>query len=187
VNTLDDWTEPNALDYFETFADAARFAQAVGIVSPRDARALARSAKASFAKSAELTALRQLRGSLERIFRASVEGRPAPAADVAVVRRNFIEAARATEFVAAAGAPLARRIGVDTNGAAALRLRVVDSAATLLQSDVVRRVKVCPTCGWYFLDVSKNQSRVWCSMDTCGARAKARRYYRRTKRARARA
>jgi predicted RNA-binding Zn ribbon-like protein len=43
------------------------------------------------------------------------------------------------------------------------------------------RLKSCPTCGWLFLDASKNRSRRWCSMDTCGAVAKARRYYRRLK------
>ncbi len=195
VNTLDDWTQPDALDYFETFADAVRFAEVVGIVSPREAGALASASVAearqtsgrpeaggSRRASAELTALRRLRTSLERIFKASIEGKPTPTADVAVVRRNFIEAARGTEFVAAAGAPLAHRIGVEANGAAALRLRVVDSAMALLQSEAIHQVKVCPSCGWYFLDVSKNQSRVWCSMESCGARAKARRYYHRTKR-----
>ncbi|MBC7897912.1 MAG: CGNR zinc finger domain-containing protein, partial [Cytophagaceae bacterium] len=30
---------------------------------------------------------------------------------------------------------------------------------------------------WFFLDVSKNGSRRWCSMATCGATAKAHRYY----------
>jgi predicted RNA-binding Zn ribbon-like protein len=57
----------------------------------------------------------------------------------------------------------------------------VEAAATLLVSDAMRRVKSCPTCGWLFLDASKNRSRRWCSMDTCGAVAKARRYYRRLK------
>jgi predicted RNA-binding Zn ribbon-like protein len=189
VNTVDDWTQPNALDYLETFADAARFAEAVGIVSPREASNLSRAANASRSvpNGPELTALRRLRASLERMFRASVDGRPAQAADIAVVRRDFIEAARAATFVTTAGAPLARRISVDVAGPAALRLRLVDAAMTLLQSEALHHVKVCPTCGWYFLDVSKNQSRVWCSMETCGARAKARRYYHRSKRGRARA
>ena len=55
------------------------------------------------------------------------------------------------------------------------------AAVALLVSDAMLRVKSCPTCGWFFLDVSKNRSRRWCSMDTCGAVAKARRYYRRLK------
>jgi predicted RNA-binding Zn ribbon-like protein len=40
------------------------------------------------------------------------------------------------------------------------------------------RFKVCPDdgCGWAFYDWSKNRSATWCSMETCGNRAKARAY-----------
>jgi predicted RNA-binding Zn ribbon-like protein len=43
------------------------------------------------------------------------------------------------------------------------------------------RVRSCQgdTCGWLFLDMSKNRSRRWCSMSDCGNTAKARRYYHR--------
>ncbi len=33
-----------------------------------------------------------------------------------------------------------------------------------------------PTCHWLFADRSKNHSRVWCDMGTCGSRAKMSRY-----------
>ena len=38
------------------------------------------------------------------------------------------------------------------------------------------RMKGCPDsgCGWIFYDWSKNRSATWCSMETCGNRAKAR-------------
>jgi predicted RNA-binding Zn ribbon-like protein len=40
------------------------------------------------------------------------------------------------------------------------------------------RLKVCQesTCRWAFLDTSKNRSRAWCSMSTCGNRTKTRAY-----------
>jgi predicted RNA-binding Zn ribbon-like protein len=40
------------------------------------------------------------------------------------------------------------------------------------------RVKACRAggCRWAFLDTAKNQSRAWCSMETCGNREKARAY-----------
>jgi predicted RNA-binding Zn ribbon-like protein len=56
---------------------------------------------------------------------------------------------------------------------------IIYSAGELLQSDDLAHVKECPGCGWLFLDTSKNQSRRWCSMNTCGARDKMRRYYKR--------
>ena len=56
---------------------------------------------------------------------------------------------------------------------------IIYSAGELLLSDELAHVKECPGCGWLFLDTSKNQSRRWCSMNTCGARDKMRRYHKR--------
>jgi predicted RNA-binding Zn ribbon-like protein len=53
---------------------------------------------------------------------------------------------------------------------------ILNSAAQILFSAELAHVKECPGCGWLFLDRSKNQSRKWCSMETCGARDKTRRY-----------
>jgi len=57
----------------------------------------------------------------------------------------------------------------------------VDSAARLVTSEDLGRVRVCDAedCSWLFLDRSRSRSRRWCSMDSCGNRAKARRHYRR--------
>lgn len=64
-----------------------------------------------------------------------------------------------------------------------VRWAVCSAAMELLLSDQLGRVKQChdESCGWVFLDMSKNGSRRWCSMQECGARAKMRRQYRRKK------
>jgi predicted RNA-binding Zn ribbon-like protein len=54
---------------------------------------------------------------------------------------------------------------------------VAYSAGALLCSATLSRVKACPGCQWLFLDESKNQSRRWCNMQTCGTRDKMRRYH----------
>ncbi len=61
--------------------------------------------------------------------------------------------------------------------------QVVRSAADLLTSDELDAVRACAAedCRWLFLDTSKNRSRRWCDMKTCGNRAKARRHYGRKK------
>ncbi|MFD1795452.1 CGNR zinc finger domain-containing protein [Paracoccus aurantiacus] len=48
------------------------------------------------------------------------------------------------------------------------------SALDLFSSDEVARIKECPfsDCHWLFVDRSKNGSRRWCDMATCGNRAK---------------
>jgi predicted RNA-binding Zn ribbon-like protein len=50
-----------------------------------------------------------------------------------------------------------------------------------LVRDSPGRVRECadPRCPALFLDTSRNRSRRWCSMERCGARAKASAYYRR--------
>ncbi len=61
---------------------------------------------------------------------------------------------------------------------------VLRSAMDVLTSEHERtRVHKCesPTCDWLFLDTSRNHSRRWCDMKSCGNRAKARRYYDRHK------
>lgn len=60
---------------------------------------------------------------------------------------------------------------------------LVRSAADLLTSDKLHDVRACAAedCRWLFLDISKNHSRRWCDMETCGNQAKARRHYSRKK------
>jgi len=58
---------------------------------------------------------------------------------------------------------------------------VARSAADLLTSDKLGRLCECEAddCDWLFLDQSRSHSRRWCSMESCGNRAKARRHYQR--------
>ncbi|MCW5729328.1 MAG: ABATE domain-containing protein [Alphaproteobacteria bacterium] len=57
------------------------------------------------------------------------------------------------------------------------------SAADLLVKPLPARVQRCANreCLWLFVDDSKSGNRRWCSMSSCGNRAKAQRHYRRRK------
>ncbi|MCJ8521795.1 putative RNA-binding Zn ribbon-like protein [Pseudorhizobium tarimense] len=48
------------------------------------------------------------------------------------------------------------------------------SALDLLRGEELSRLKQCPPddCHWLFIDRTKNASRRWCDMGTCGNRAK---------------
>ena len=54
---------------------------------------------------------------------------------------------------------------------------VLWSAAELLRSDEANRIRVCSgeSCGWVYVDRSRNGFRRWCEMETCGTLAKGRR------------
>ena len=62
---------------------------------------------------------------------------------------------------------------------------VARSAAELLISEQLDLVRECEGagCGSLFLDSSKNHSRRWCSMESCGNRTKVNRHYHRKKQA----
>jgi predicted RNA-binding Zn ribbon-like protein len=61
-------------------------------------------------------------------------------------------------------------------------LATARSALRLIAMPEPDRLKICPNCGWLFIDRSKNKSRAWCDMAVCGNRAKARLHYQRKKR-----
>lgn len=56
-----------------------------------------------------------------------------------------------------------------------LLTRIAAACAKLICEADFRYIKNCegPACTMYFLDVSKNHKRRWCSMSVCGNRAKA--------------
>jgi predicted RNA-binding Zn ribbon-like protein len=182
INTVQDWTVPEPHDYLSEFADAIRFGEAVGLLTRADALRLRRRKR-----HIELTRLRDLRALLKRIFQKRLSRQAPSSRDLRKFSADLAEAARAARLMAATKTyrspqvPMRREITPEKAGDALLRLRIVETAVTLLVSDAMLRVKSCPACGWFFLDVSKNRSRRWCSMDSCGAVAKARRYYRRLK------
>jgi predicted RNA-binding Zn ribbon-like protein len=182
INTVHDWTVPEPHDYFTEFADALRFGETAGLLTRKDV--------ASFrhrTAQIELKRLRELRALLKRIFQMRLSGEAPGGTDLGKLDADLAEAARATRLMIATPSrrpprvPLRREIVAEKAGDALLRLRIVEAAVALLVSDAMLRAKSCPTCGWFFLDASKNRSRRWCSMDTCGAVAKSRRYYRRLK------
>jgi predicted RNA-binding Zn ribbon-like protein len=55
---------------------------------------------------------------------------------------------------------------------------VVRDASELLLHGDLTRVRTCAAhdCGWLFLDTSRNRSRRWCSMQSCGNRAKVQQF-----------
>jgi predicted RNA-binding Zn ribbon-like protein len=176
LNTIHDWTVPEPRDYVPTFPDALRFAEAAGVITLAEARRIATSPAPS-----ELRRLRDLRARLERIFRAVVTKRSPSPEDLDALARDAADAARAARLRPESGR-LRRVIDPLASGVATLRWRLVEGAVALLTSDRLVRLGTCPSCGWFFVDTTKNRSRRWCSMAMCGSAAKARSYYWRTKR-----
>lgn len=70
------------------------------------------------------------------------------------------------------------RLEPETPGAVGALGRLVAALYSAMQDEEWSRLKLCGAdeCRWAFYDRSKNRSSRWCTMESCGNRAKARRY-----------
>ena len=49
---------------------------------------------------------------------------------------------------------------------------VIGAALEVITRHDLSRIKKCPSCQWLYMDMSKNKSRRWCTMEDCGNRHK---------------
>ena len=160
------------------YAALVDWSERVGILSAPEAVRARTAAQADPAAAAAVAAeARDLREAIARLF----QGRPR-ADDLALVNGFLARAPRAN--LARAGA------GFAWSEAAGDPLRtplwpVLWNAADLMTGAARDKVRCCadPECRWMFLDTARNRPRLWCSMEDCGNRAKARRHYLRSKQA----
>ncbi len=195
ANTWEDRERP-VTEKLGSYEALLAFARQTGLVSAeaRD-RLVAQARKDEAGAEEAFEAARELREAIYRIFSARVEGRPAPPDDLERlnaalpdalgglrVERTDEEDGRESRDGNARPAYVWSRCDASESLAAPLR-PIVRSAAELLVSGELDRVREChgASCSWLFLDQSRNRSRRWCSMETCGNRAKARRHYRRSR------
>jgi predicted RNA-binding Zn ribbon-like protein len=169
LNTIEDRNAAERVERLTSFTDVLRFAAAAGVVEPSELRHLAGS-------TAEVRRLRELRERLARIFTGIVHASAVSVQDLDRLTEDAAAASSAWRVRRAHGG-FVRQIRADRAGARVVLWRLASAAMTLLTSDDATLVNACPRCGWFFLDVSKNRSRRWCSMRMCGASAKARAYY----------
>jgi predicted RNA-binding Zn ribbon-like protein len=170
------------IERLTTYEDLVAWARQASVLSEGDARRLLRKAeqhpKHGAKALAEAIALRE---ALYRIFSSAADDSGPLGADLETLNTAL---ARALDHLRVARNGKGFTWEWDPGDALDRMLwPVVRSAADLLVSDDVRRVRRCggENCDWLFLDTSRNHSRRWCSMRDCGNRAKARRYYARQK------
>ncbi|HEX9795854.1 MAG TPA: ABATE domain-containing protein [Anaerolineales bacterium] len=181
ANTMNWHASAEPIEELTSYQELLDWSRQAGILTGGQAARLQRLAAASDqgAEAARLRAI-ELREAIYRVF-ATVHGgrRPEPS-DLAILT----EAVRAS---VAYGQLEPREAGFswrwkDTENLDRPLWPVARAAVDLLRSDELARVGQCADdrgCGYLFLDTTRNHSRRWCSMDSCGNRAKARRHYRR--------
>jgi predicted RNA-binding Zn ribbon-like protein len=179
ANTLGDRPDesPHEED-LHTYADLVAWSEAAGILSTDDAAEMEREAARRPADAERaFAAVIALREAIYRLFSAIAARAEPPVDDLDAVNRA-IATATAHGHLAPVHGHFHWQWEHDASVLDSMIWPVAWSVAELLLSEELHRVHECagPDCGWLFMDTSKNGSRRWCSMETCGNRAKARRH-----------
>lgn len=166
-----------------SYADLASWAAEAGLLT--SARALvALGSREQAAGQRVLEHALALRRDLHALLSAMAHGRPIPRAALLRINGAVARSMRGMRL-----SPGTDGFSWRWAGASKLELplwRLAWCAAGLLTSPELRWLRACANeqCGWLFIDRSRRKNRRWCEMSACGGRDKARRYYRRARRAR---
>jgi predicted RNA-binding Zn ribbon-like protein len=178
VNTLDWRLRKKPIELLKDYSELVRWARSVGALEPSEARALRKwgdeHPRAAATVLAEAIRLREAIAAIATSLTKSRSPRPAPLARIETASR----AARASRVLrpTTTGAGWVWREDLDPQRP--LHVAALD-AERILTSDDATKVRQCgdAECGWFFVDTSNTRKRRWCSMEACGNRNKARRFY----------
>jgi predicted RNA-binding Zn ribbon-like protein len=170
----------------ETLTDIAALAAWVGKdggLPAERAQELAAWAKDHPANAAKLfTRAITLREAIHNLFVARASDKPVSDADVSMLNEALAEAP-SRDALSKTRTQFGWKVPRGDITAPAILAPVLWSAADLLLKGDPARIRQCANekCRWVFLDISKAGARRWCTMNSCGNRAKAHRHYHKAK------
>jgi predicted RNA-binding Zn ribbon-like protein len=195
VNSIDPRGGPEPpVDHIRGYHELTRWAAYAAVLSDERAERLIPAANRD-QRAADRVWRRTiaLREALYRVLEALVAGGLADEADLAIIDAERTRAEAHTELTPthgpAAHGPAFEIAPTDTADLEAPLRELARASAALLTRADPSRLRICPVedggCGWVILDQTRNGSRRWCSMSSCGNHAKATRLTERRRRARA--
>lgn len=162
------------------YADALAWFASVGASLPRSTSWLERAAARRAAEAVAAAAtVNQVREALRGVLLAAIEGRAVNRRSLSTVNDVLALAHAHHRLIIDAGGKVAESWS-STDDLTQLLFPVAIDAWDLLTEPELARVRQCPApegCGRLFLDTTRSGTRRWCSMATCGNRAKNRRYH----------
>ena len=180
VNTVGAHKSDHPSDHLANYADLVAWSRHAGVLNQRTAHQLLEEAirRPTAAKTVFQRAIK-LREALYRIFTAIALDAAPLSADLDRLNETLADV---MPYARVVPTPAGFRWGwSDQIGLDRMVWFIARSAADLLTTGNLERVSQCgdATCGWLFVDTSKNHSRRWCDMNDCGNRAKSHRHYQR--------
>lgn len=178
TNTLRCRPEKTPQEFLTTYSDLIAWGWQAQLVTEEEARQLLEE-EVRHPDNAKATLQRAitLREALYRICEKIVEGAVPEGSDLLILNA-ILSQGMAQACILAEGDGFRWDWEAKEKALESVLWIVARSTADLLTSGLRHAVRMCEAedCGLLFLDTSKNQSRRWCSMKSCGNRAKARRY-----------
>ncbi|MBN1439415.1 MAG: CGNR zinc finger domain-containing protein [Anaerolineales bacterium] len=175
-NTYDHRNQPAQFDFFADRNSVVEWGKAKGTLPKKNNE----EARNAFFPLEKLHSAREL---MFRIFNAFAYSKLPALSDLAALddflretaaEFSIVRAGRGYRLACTAEDPVLR-----------VHCEALRSAADLLVSGKLDRIRKCAGCGWLFYDRTRNGSRKWCTMKICGNRAKAHRHYQKTRMKRA--
>ena len=176
ANTIHTFDLADQRDEWHSAEDVITWAARAGVLTRSDARALG-------SETSVLERARRWRHIIYDVFVALTEGGRVPRHALARFNDAFGEAMGRSRVVRANGRYVLEPLAAP-DPLTRLRDAIGRAATELLTSPEAARVRQCADayCSWLFLDLSRNGSRRWCTMDWCGNRARVRAFRRRARR-----
>jgi len=177
LNTVDAHGRSSDQNRLTSYASVLAWSLAAGLTDAAEFQCLAAAASNSPEGSEQaLTELVEWRETVYRVFEATASNEEPPARDWKAVETSIKKAVSSARLSRdATGSTIwITPPGTDLT---TLPQRLALGLYQLLRGDLVANIKQCGGCTWLFIDTSKNHRRTWCSMATCGNRAKAQRHY----------
>jgi predicted RNA-binding Zn ribbon-like protein len=160
------------------FTDLVLWSQQAGVLSENEARDLLDEAKSSPAEAAVVFERAfNLRETIYRIFSAIAHKQSISDKLLAPLNTEFVQAMTHMRLT---DGEHGFELGwsKNTNALDQMLWPITRSAVDLLTSPDLKKVKECASesCGWLFVDTTKNSSRQWCETQGCGNKARVRKH-----------
>ena len=183
ANTLEDRAENYPQELLVNFNDLVSWSQQAQVLTEKETQQLLeKAAKHPSEATRVLKRAVEVREVIFRIFKAVAEDEVPEDKDLLKLGTMVAEAQKHARIVPSMNG-FRWDWACEPNELDCMLWPVVRSAADFLTSGDLDTVRVCASesCDWLFIDTSKNHSRRWCNMKSCGNREKARRFYTRKK------
>lgn len=178
-NTVSGRREGKHFDFLHSYDDLLAWAVQAKLVTKPRARELVAAARRNPARIADIFRRSiKLREAVYTIFSSVAAGKRVPASALKILNNELIEAMRNARVVPKSARGFDWQLPHEVCGLFYPLQAVARDAAELLTSRLSKEVRECAntTCGWLFLDETRNHSRLWCDMRACGNRVKQARY-----------